>query len=48
MPEMLPNYDFWAQFPSLVKDGILFSIKGLKSGYTFLRNKLTKNGYAKI
>ncbi|XP_074623995.1 cation-dependent mannose-6-phosphate receptor-like [Acropora palmata] len=48
MPEMLPNYDFWAQFPSLMKDGVLFSIKGLKSGYSFLRNKFTKNGYAKI
>ena len=30
------------------QDGVLFSIKGLKSGYSFLRNKFTKNGYAKI
>jgi len=48
MPEMIPNYEFWAGIPSLVKDGIVFTCTGLKSGCTSLYQKRSKGGYAEI
>ncbi|KAL9966638.1 hypothetical protein ACROYT_G024746 [Oculina patagonica] len=31
LPEMCPNYQFWAGIPSLIKDGIVFTFGGIKS-----------------
>jgi len=48
MPEMIPNYEFWAGIPSLVKDGVVFTCTGLKTGCTSLYHKCNKDAYAKI
>lgn len=33
--ETIPNYEFWSDFPSLVKDGILFTVRGCKAESTY-------------
>ncbi|GFN75356.1 cation-dependent mannose-6-phosphate receptor [Plakobranchus ocellatus] len=33
--ETIPNYEFWTDFPSLVKDGILFTCRGCKAESTY-------------
>lgn len=48
IPELLPNHSFWADFPFLVKDGIVFTGVAIKSGCSSLSNKLKKDGYAEI
>ncbi|PFX22041.1 Cation-dependent mannose-6-phosphate receptor [Stylophora pistillata] len=48
IPELLPNHSFWADFPFLVKDGIVFNGVAIKSGCSSLSNKLKKDGYAEI
>jgi len=48
MPEMLPNHSFWADFPFLVKDGVVFTFGCIKSGCSSLSNKCGRGGYAEI
>jgi len=48
MPELLPNHSFWADFPFLVKDGVVFTYGGIKSACSSLSNKCGKGGYAEI
>ncbi|XP_020625256.1 cation-dependent mannose-6-phosphate receptor-like [Orbicella faveolata] len=43
MPEMCPNYQFWAGVPSLIKDGIVFTCGSIKSGCSSLCQKCNKN-----
>jgi len=43
MPEMCPNYQFWAGVPSLIKDGIVFTCGIIKSGCSSLCQKCNKN-----
>lgn len=33
--EMIPNYEFWKDFPLLVKDGMIFTFRGCKSDTTY-------------
>lgn len=33
--EMIPNYEFWKDFPLLVKDGMVFTFRGCKSDTTY-------------
>ncbi|GFR90522.1 cation-dependent mannose-6-phosphate receptor [Elysia marginata] len=33
--ESIPNYEFWSDFPSLVKDGVLFTLRGCKAESTY-------------
>lgn len=33
--EMIPNYEFWKDFPFLVKDGMVFTFRGCKSDTTY-------------
>ncbi|KAK3771289.1 hypothetical protein RRG08_024368 [Elysia crispata] len=33
--ESIPNYEFWSDFPSLVKDGVLFTFRGCKAESTY-------------
>ncbi|XP_058969878.2 cation-dependent mannose-6-phosphate receptor [Pocillopora verrucosa] len=48
MPELLPNHSFWADFPFLVKDGIVFTGGAIKTGCSSLSSKFKKDGYAEI
>ncbi|RMX41721.1 hypothetical protein pdam_00020244 [Pocillopora damicornis] len=48
MPELLPNHSFWADFPFLVKDGIVFTGGAIKNGCSSLSSKFKKDGYAEI
>ncbi|XP_078378608.1 cation-dependent mannose-6-phosphate receptor-like [Oculina patagonica] len=48
MPEMCPNYQFWAGIPSLIKDGVLFTCGGIKSACSTLCQKCNKESYANI
>jgi len=43
MPEMCPNYQFWAGIPSLIKDGIFFACGGIKSGCSSLSQKCNRD-----
>lgn len=35
--EMIPNYEFWADLPYLVRDGILFTLSGFQSSPSYDR-----------
>ncbi|XP_067022396.1 uncharacterized protein [Acropora muricata] len=48
MPEMLPNYSFWADFPFLVKDGAVLSYGAVQSACFSVFGKFKKDGYAEI
>ncbi|XP_068670755.1 cation-dependent mannose-6-phosphate receptor-like [Montipora foliosa] len=48
VPEILPNHSFWADFPFLVKDGVVFTYGGVKSACSSLSRKCGKDGYAEI
>ncbi|XP_068716301.1 uncharacterized protein [Montipora foliosa] len=48
MPEMIPNYELWAQIPSLIKDGTMFACQSLKSGCSAFYQKCKKSDYASI
>lgn len=48
VPEVIPNYEFWAGIPSLVKDGVIFTCQGVRSGCSSLYQRSSKSGYDKI
>jgi len=48
MPEMCPNYQFWAGIPSLIKAGVVFSCSSVKSACLSLYRKCNKDSYAKV
>ncbi|XP_074623407.1 uncharacterized protein LOC141881522 [Acropora palmata] len=48
VPEMLPNYSFWTDFPFLVKDGAVLSYGAVKSACFSIYGKFKKDGYAEI
>lgn len=48
IPELLPNHSFWADFPFLVKDGIVLTFGCVKAGCSSLSRKCGKDGYAEI
>ncbi|XP_071102681.1 cation-dependent mannose-6-phosphate receptor-like [Haliotis cracherodii] len=33
--ELVPNYDFWTAIPSLIRDGIYFTLRGFKTESTY-------------
>ncbi len=43
--ESVPNINFWREFPFLVQDGIVYSIKKLKQLNNSLKAKYYGNGY---
>jgi len=48
MPEMCPNYQFWAGIPSLIKDGVVFSCTSMRSACSSFYQKCNKDSYAKL
>ncbi|KAM7438601.1 hypothetical protein ABFA07_011915 [Porites harrisoni] len=45
LTEMVPNYAFWADIPSLIKDGVVFTCGGLKFGCMSIYNKCCNRKY---
>ncbi|XP_020625282.1 uncharacterized protein LOC110062679 [Orbicella faveolata] len=48
LPEMVPNYSFWADFPFLVKDGCVFTFQGMAACCKRLCMKMKGDSYASI
>ncbi|XP_073237795.1 uncharacterized protein [Porites lutea] len=45
LTEMVPNFEFWADIPSLIKDGVVFTCGGLKFGCMSIYSKCCNRKY---
>jgi hypothetical protein len=43
--EALPNIDFWREFPFLVQDGLVYSMKKLRQWHKNMKVSYYGNGY---
>lgn len=44
--EAIPNIEFWRTFPSLVQDGMAYSLSAFKQLVAFIKRKVSGNNQA--
>jgi hypothetical protein len=44
--EAIPNIEFWRTFPSLVQDGMAYSLSAFKQFVAFVKRKVSGNNQA--